>query len=56
MVIKDKASCATDAQKYQAFEWLREQSLNPLDHESAFYAAVMMYELVRLNEENPFTN
>jgi len=45
----DPAATPTAAQKAEAFEWLREISISPFH--GAEQAAVMLYEIVRLNEE-----
>lgn len=47
--LPDPAATPTRAQKSAAFEWLRTMSLTPFD--CTEHAAVLLYEIVRLNEE-----
>lgn len=52
----DPAENPTQMQKEAAFEWLRANALHEITEysmrEHTFHAAVMMYEIGRLNEEN----
>lgn len=44
----DPAARATDKQKYEAYEWLRSVSLS--DNDESEYAAILMYEVARMKE------
>ena len=46
----DPAEFVTKGQKAEAFEWLRDLSVTASDVQTKFYAGVLLYEIIRLND------